>query len=93
MCIKKTQAYEYGGKLYPTEGDAVTAAITEVASDLFKHHDGHPVKALLDRRDTLIDLLSRHAALEKGEDGYMEIPNPYVGGIRSLNSERSEIDD
>lgn len=63
MCIEKVESWGYGGKLYPSEQEAVITALTDIATRLIKDHATNPLDGLVKHRDQLVPLLARHAEL------------------------------
>lgn len=63
MCIKKTLAFEFAGKLYLTELDAVKAALSEIGADIIRNHSAHPHAGLVVHTDDLLFLLKAHQRL------------------------------
>lgn len=47
MCIKKVSSFEFAGKLYSTELEAVKAALTEIGTRIIKDHSSNPLEGLL----------------------------------------------
>ena len=71
MCIEKVMSYSFAGKLYPTELEAVTAALTDVGTRLMKDFATNPVKGLLELGKDISALRERYIALS---------PHPYSHG-------------
>lgn len=63
MCIEKVMSYSFAGKLYPTELEAVTAALTDVGTRLMKDFATNPVKGLLELGKDISALRERYIAL------------------------------
>lgn len=63
MCITKVESFDFAGKLYPTELEAVTAALTEIATSIVKQHSAHPLQGLLHHGEELPNLLRRYSDL------------------------------
>lgn len=72
MCITKVASYEFGGKLYPTELEAVRAALTEIGTKIVKEHASAPHAGLIDKRADLIPLLTRYDELTAPTDAPTE---------------------
>lgn len=68
MCIKKVDAWEHGGSLFPTEKEAVDAALKDMGQTLMKEHSSDLSAGLLVVADKLIPLLKRHAELRRDEE-------------------------
>lgn len=66
MCITKVESFQFAGKLYETEIAAVTAALTEIGSNIVKKHSGNPVAGLIEQPMELVTLLTRYHALSTG---------------------------
>lgn len=47
MCIEKVLSYQFAGKLYPNEIDAVKAALGEIATRIIRDHSTNPFEGLL----------------------------------------------
>lgn len=63
MCITKVESFDFAGKLYPTELDAISAALTEIATSIVKQHSAHPLQGLMEHAEKLPGLLMRHQQL------------------------------
>lgn len=63
MCIEKVMSYSFAGKLYPTELEAVKAALTEIGTRLIKDHSSHPVNGLIELGEDVSALRARYLAL------------------------------
>lgn len=67
MCVKKTEAWEHGGKLYPSEIEAIDAALADVGQKLVKDHSTNMQKGLIALSESLVSLLTRRRDLERGD--------------------------
>ena len=63
MCITKVESFDFAGKLYPTELEAVTAALNEIATSIVKQHSAHPLAGIMAHADALPGLLTRYRDL------------------------------
>lgn len=63
MCIDKVMSYSYAGKLYPTELDAVKAALSDIGTRLIKDFSTHPVNGLIELGQDISALRARYLAL------------------------------
>lgn len=68
MAIDEITGFQFAGKIYATELDAVRAALTEIGSRIVKEHSAAAHVGLIQHRDDLIDLLARYSALTHGDD-------------------------
>ncbi len=64
MCIDQVMSFRYAGKLYPTELDAVTAALSEIGTKLIKDYSTNPMKGLLELGEHISYLRQRYLALQ-----------------------------
>ncbi len=63
MCIEKVESWAFGGKNYPTELEAVKAALTEIGTRMVKVYHGQPLEGLLELGADISDLRLRYYAL------------------------------
>jgi hypothetical protein len=64
MCIEKVQAWSHAGKLFPTEEDALNAALKDLAASIQKDHSHELHVGLLKNSDALLRVLSRLVEIE-----------------------------
>lgn len=64
MCINKVESFEYGGQLYPTELEAVEAAVRVIGIGLMKDHHANLGAGLIENRAQLLDLLTRYERIK-----------------------------
>lgn len=74
MCIEKVMSYSFAGKLYPTELDAVKAALSEIGTRLIKDYSTNPVKGLLELGQDISALRERFLALSPAPISTEEAP-------------------
>lgn len=63
MCIEKVMSYQWAGKLYATELEAVKAALSEIATRLVKDYSTKPLEGLLALGQDISALRERYIAL------------------------------
>lgn len=63
MCIEKVMSYQWAGKLYATELEAVKAALSEIATRLVKDYSTKPLEGLLALGQDISPLRERYLAL------------------------------
>lgn len=62
MCkIEEVPGFRLNGTLHETREKAITAGLTEIASDIQRNHVNDVLKGLLAHRDALIYLLTEHS--------------------------------
>lgn len=59
MCIKKTESWAFAGKLYPTEQEAIHAALDDVGRKILKDFSHDPAKGLLEHGADVSQLRAR----------------------------------
>lgn len=65
MCITKVESFQFAGKLYAKETDAIAAAVNEIGERIKKDHHANPASGIFASRDELIKLLVRHRRLSR----------------------------
>jgi hypothetical protein len=63
MCITKVPAFQFAGKLYLKELDAVKAALAEIGGEIIRNHSAHPHAGLVAHTSDLLFLLRAHQRL------------------------------
>lgn len=79
MCIAKVESYQYAGKLYTTELDAVKAALSEIGSRIIKEHAGNPIDGLLKYGADITPLRNRYIDLTAPEVTSEKAVPPFIG--------------
>ncbi|MGV1682972.1 hypothetical protein [Sphingopyxis sp. NJF-3] len=67
MCVKKVQAWDHAGKLFPTEEEALREALKDIAANLMKDHSAKLDVGLLAVSPKLRSVLERLDAIEKAK--------------------------
>lgn len=63
MCIEKVMSYQWAGKLYATELEAVKAALSEIATRLVKDYSTKPLEGLIALGEDISALRARYLEL------------------------------
>lgn len=63
MCIEKVMSYQWAGKLYATELEAVKAALSEIATKLVKDYSTKPLEGLIALGEDISALRARYLEL------------------------------
>lgn len=63
MCIEKVMSYQWAGKLYATELEAVKAALSEIATKLVKDYSTKPLEGLIALGGDISALRARYLEL------------------------------
>lgn len=62
MCkIEEVPGFRLNGRLHETREAAITAGLTEIASDIQRQHASNVLTGLLAHKDALIYLLTEHS--------------------------------
>lgn len=64
MCIRKVEAYEHAGQLFPTERQALDAALKDIGKRIVTENHANPAEGMLQQRDAILRVLGRIAEIE-----------------------------
>lgn len=67
MCIQKVEAWDHGGKLFPTEEEALFAAVNDIAAKIQKDHSHRLHEGLLAHSEQLRRVLGRLDEIEQAK--------------------------
>lgn len=79
MCIEKVMSYQWAGKLYATELEAVKAALSEIATKLVKDYSTKPLEGLIALGEDISALRARYLELSPTPTATATAPEKVAG--------------
>lgn len=67
MCIEEVTAFKVDGTYYEDERDAIEHKLKKIGQRLMKEYSAEPMQGLIDMRDDILTMLTRHQAFFPGE--------------------------